>query len=380
MRHRSVLEVDLSLLKKNCLLLKELAGASFFCPMVKADAYGHGAVPVAKALLSCDVRQVGVISASEAWPIRESVEEMDILIFGPLLNLEDLSWILEENLAIVCSNWRDLERISKLNRPARIHLKFDTGFSRLGFDINSAERLYGFLRDNPQIQLEGLASQLISGEELGDENSFSSHQMRKLAGLKKIFSCQNAHILNTSALTALSAHNKTINFGSRPGIGLYGIKPEIFLKSKKAEEKWESLSFFSVSSLKSAVVAVREIAKGSPVSYGGSWKAPCRSQIAVASLGYGDGFLRSFGCVREVLFRGKKQPLAGAVCMDFFMFDVTDCEGGPVQPGEEVVIFGGQGDSFLSPQAQAEAGGTICYELFSRLGPRVERVYKYRQP
>jgi len=376
-KSRSILEVDLKLLQKNCSLLKEWAGDSFFCPMVKADAYGHGVVPVAKALLGCGVKQVGVIDASEAWPIRESVEEMDILIFGPLLNKGDLSWIVEENLAVVCSNWRDLKQLSQLCRPVRIHLKFDTGFSRLGFDLDSAGEICQFLRDNPQVQLEALASQLVSGEELGDEKSFSSHQMRQLDDLKSVFSCQSAHILNTSALTALFAHNRNIKCGARPGIGLYGIKPDIFFEDGEAEERWKKLSFFPVSRLKSGIVAVHQVSKGSPVSYGGIWRASRPSPIAVVSLGCGDGFLRSFGLNREVLFRGKKCPIVGAVCMDFFMIDVTDCEKeGPVQLGEEVVIFGRQENLFLSPQVQAESSGTICYELFSRLGPRVERVYK----
>ena len=379
MKSRAVLEVKLHLLKKNCETLKKLNGDSFFCPMLKADAYGHGAVPVAKALLEDKVKQAGVIGAEEAWPIRELAEDMDILIFGPLLNPEDLSWIVEEKLVIVCSNWLDLKNVSQLKKPSRIHLKFDTGFSRLGFDLSSAGQVCDFLKDNPQIQLEGLATQLIAGEELGDKNSFSFHQLKRFAGLRSYFSCPNFHVFNTSALTASFVHNEKTEFGARPGIGLYGLKPEIFLKDKNAENKWRDLSFFPVSSLKSTIVDIHQIPKGAPVSYGGSWKAGRSSQIAVVSLGYGDGFLRSLGSIREVLFRGTKRPIVGAVCMDFFMVDVTDLDQkgeNPIQLGEEVVIFGQQGDLFLSPQEQAESSGTISYELFSRLGDRVERVYK----
>ena len=375
----SVLEIDLNLLKRNCETLKSLSGHSFFCPMVKADAYGHGAGPVTQALLEIGVQQVGVISVSEAWPIRKLTKELDILIFGPLLNREDQSWAVEEGLVMVCSNWLDLNMLSQLKKPCRIHLKFDTGFSRLGFDLKSAPEISHFLKDNPHIQLEGLATQLISGEDLGDKKSFSSYQIKQFSGLKKIFSCLNFHVLNTSALVASFVHDEKMILGSRPGIGLYGIKPEIFLKDEEAEKRWKSLSLFPVSSLKCGIVAVRHISKGVSVSYGGTWKAPRSSQIAVVSLGYGDGFLRSFGSVREVLFRGKKRPIVGTVCMDFFMIDVTDSDKGrdnPVQLGEEVIIFGRQNDLFLSPQAQAESSGTVPYELFSRLGTRVERVYK----
>ena len=377
MKYRSVLEVDLKLLKKNCNVLKELSGDAFFCPMIKADAYGHGAVPVAQALFEAGVRQVGVISAGEAWSIREMLEDLDILLFGPVLNREDLSWAVEENLVLVCSSWWDLTKLSQLNKPVRVHLKFDSGFSRLGFDLDSAEKLCDFLKDNPQIQLEALATQLVYGEELGNDQSFSCHQIRRFSGLKSIFSCRKTHVFNTSALIASFVHNEKAVFGSRPGIGLYGIKPDIFLKDQKAEEKWNRLSLSPVSCLKSGIVAVRKIPKGNPVSYGACWKASRSSTIATVSLGYGDGFFRDFSCGGEVLFRGKKSPVVGAVCMDFFMIDVTDCDKEKtVELGEEVLVFGEQEGVFLSPRAQAESVGTISYELFSRLGSRIERVYK----
>lgn len=379
MENRAVLEINLNLLKHNCSVLKNLAGDSFFCPMIKADAYGHGAVPVTKTLLEAGVGQVGVISASEAWPIRELVEDMDILVFGPVLNKEDLSWIVEEKLVLVCSNWQDLKSLAQFEKPSRIHLKFDTGFSRLGFYLSSAEKLYNFLKDNPKIQLEGLATQLVSGEELGDKKSFSFYQIKQFATLKQIFPYQKFHVLNTAALMASFVHGDKIVFGARPGIGLYGVKPEIVFKDSEAKKKWKNLSFFPVSSLKSYVVAAHHLKKGDSVSYGGTWKASRPSQIAAVSLGYGDGLLRSFGSSGKVLLRGKERSVVGAVCMDFFMIDVTDLdrEGEiPVQIGEEVVVFGRQGKTFLSPQAQAECAGTISYELFSRLGSRIDRVYK----
>lgn len=376
MKSRAVLEVCLDSLKENCKTLQKLNGDSFFCPMLKADAYAHGAVPVAKILLEEGVKQVGVISASEAWAIRESVEEMDILIFGPLINKEDLSWIVEEKLVVVCSNWLDLKNLSQMKKPCRIHLKFDTGFSRLGFDLNFANKVYDFLKDNPQIQLEGLATQLVLGEELGDSESFSAKQLKRFSSLKKVFSCPHFHVFNTSALIADFSHNGKSNFGSRAGIGLYGIKPKVFFKDQTAENKWKDLSLAPVSSLKSAVVAVHQLSKGDVVSYGALWKADRPSQIAVVSLGFGDGFFRSLGSAREVLFRGKKRAIVGIVCMDFFMIDVTDEKEKAIELGEEVLIFGKQGSMFLSPELQAEASGTISYELFSRLGARVERVYK----
>ena len=338
-----------------------------------------GLFPWYRTLFSTGVKQIGVISASEAWAIREIMEEVDILVFGPVLSEEDLSWIVEEKLVLVCNNWLDLKKLSRYKTVSRIHLKFDIGFSRLGFELSSTRQLYDFLKDNPQIQLEGLAAQLVAGEELGDKKSFSSYQLEQFSELKKIFSCKSFHILNTSALISSFAHGDKIVFGARPGIGLYGVKPEILFKGDKAKKRWKDLLFSPVSSLKSYIVAIHQLEKGDTVSYGGTWRASRLSQIATVSLGYGDGFLRSFGSFREVLLRGRRVPVVGVVCMDFFMVDVTDFhngEGASIKIGEEVIIFGRQGEDFLSPQSQAECMGTISYELFSRLGSRVERIYK----
>jgi len=375
MKHRAVLEVDLDLLKNNCKLLQKMTGDSFFCPMLKADAYGHGAVPIAKTLLAMGVKQVGVITVAEAWAIRESVKGMDILIFSPLLSREDLSWIFEEQLVVVCSQWEDLHNLSKFKKPIRIHLKFNTGFSRLGFPLSEAEEICKFLKDNPQIQLQALATQLIAGEDL---EGVSSQQLIQFKNLKKYFSCSHFHVLNTSALISSFIHRKS-GFGSRPGIGLYGVKPEVSFQNHSAKKSWNQLLFHPVSCLKSYIVALHSLPKGALVSYGGRWEASRSSQIAVVSLGYGDGLFRSVKSQRDVLLRGKKRSIVGTVCMDFFMIDVTDCFDGkqaPLQLGEEVVIFGQQGDHFLSPENQASASGTIVYELFVRLSGRIHRAYK----
>ena len=147
MNSRAVLEINLELLKKNAQLLKSIQPQAFFCPMLKASAYGHGSVPIAKALWDIGVKQVGVLNSEEAWPIKKFLPEMDILIFNPLIPKEDLSWIVEKKLATICSNWTDLKNLARLQKKARIHLKFDTGFSRLGFSISSTQKLLEFFKN-----------------------------------------------------------------------------------------------------------------------------------------------------------------------------------------------------------------------------------------
>ena len=380
MKDRAVLEVDLKLVQSNGRLLKKMAGSGFFCPMVKADAYGHGAGPIVKTLSETGLKQVGVMNLKEAQLIKEYVQNMDILIFDPLLDKREVSWAVRENFILVCSHWLDLKYLAELQAPSRIHLKFDTGFSRLGFPLSSAEKLADFLKNQPQIQLEGLLTQLVSSEEIADKKSFSFSQIQQFLKLKKMFSCSYFHALNTAGLISQFIQGELSDLGARPGIALYGLKPKVFFKNQKAEHSWNDLSFSLVSRLKSYIVDLHHLKPGDGVSYGAFWKAKQPSQIATVSLGYGDGFLRAFGSKRTVLFRGKERPVVGTVCMDFMMLDLTedfkDSSSPPVQIGEEVVLFGKQKEAFLCPQKQAERSGSIAYELFSRLGPRVKRVYK----
>ncbi|MCY4513099.1 MAG: alanine racemase [Bdellovibrionales bacterium] len=372
----AILEINLKALKENCSILKKLSGANFFCPMVKTQGYGHGIVPVTQALFAVGVEQVGVVAVSEARALRKALPNtLDILVFGPVLNKEDLDWLYENKCVLVANNWKDLEYWSKKG-PSRIHVKFDTGFSRLGFHISEAEILKTFFIKHPHIRAEGLCSQLLSGEELGQETSASYRQMERMEHLISLFSFKANHLFNTAALLSSVCYGGKMNFGSRPGIGLYGIKPKIIFTGIEREKKWKEISLKPTSSLKSRIVGVHKLEKGEAVSYEGTWKAGRSSIIVVVSLGYGDGFPRALSSPQgSVLFRGKIVPVAGRVCMDFFMVDVTDVGGSFPILGEEVVIFGTQEAMTLSPEEQAEKASTVSHELFVRLGDRVKRHY-----
>lgn len=372
---RSVLEVYPSLIKSNCLLLKSFCREQFFCPMVKDNAYGHGAIPITQTLREAGVKQVGVINVTEAWQIREFVTDPpDILIFGPILNKEDWKWISREKKCIpVINNPLDLEQAKDLKIHLKIHLKFDTGFTRLGFAPEEAEKVKSFLNEAPLLQVEGICTQLLNGKEALQKESLK--QTKTLNDLKLLFSAPLTHSLNTEALISQALHKGKASDGARPGIGLYGIKPAITFQNEKMEGKWENLSLKNVSTLKSYIVNIHHLKKGGKVSYSGTWQATKDSTIATMSLGYGDGFSRSFSNKGKVLYRGKHCPLVGRVCMDFFMIDITDFSEPPPHIGEEVVIFGNQQKSFLSVTEQAACIDTIPYEIFTSLGERITRTY-----
>ena len=371
MSFRSLFETHLGLVKQNAQILRRMTRKAFFCPMLKANAYGHGAGPVAKALQAEGVQQAGALSLEEALDLKKSAPSLRVLIFGPLLSKEEMFQAVREPFIPVCGNWEELALLSSLKKPARIHLKWDTGFSRLGFPLKEKEKLYDFLKARPYIQLKGMATQILSNEELGDPKSPSFRQLSLFNSLKALFPKIPLHALNTAGLFAFEPHSNRA-LGARPGIGLYGIQPQI----PSSKEGAKKLKLKPVSCLKTSVVSVRQLKKGDRVSYGGLWRAKKNSCIATLALGYGDGFLRGQRSVKELLFRGRRRRVVGKICMDFMMLDVTqDNQKNPVKIGEEAVLFGWQKQAFLPPEEQALACGATVYELFSQWTKRVQRSY-----
>lgn len=376
LHYRGTLEVNLDFLKSNLNTLRSLSSSRFFCPMIKAEAYGHGSVPITKVLRACKVKQVGVITLLEAKKIRENVGgDFDILIFGSLLNDKDQDEVIKNKFIPVLNQWSDLEGFCKKKQGLRIHIKFDTGFSRLGFSISDAEKVKAFLEKAPFLKLEGIGTQLLEGKDIINSNSDSSLQIKKLKELQTLFLAQYVHVFNTDALIA-SFVNETDNaLGARPGIGLYGIKSSLDQLSSDEKRKWDSISLLPTTSLKSYVANVRELDKGDKVSYSGTWKAQKKSIIATIPLGYADFFSRSWEGA-EVLLRGKRVSVVGRVCMDFFMIDVTSLHTAhPIQLKEEVVIFGKQEEAFISLEEHAHHMNTITHELFVGFGHRIKRSY-----
>ena len=274
----------------------------------------------------------------------------------------------------VISNWQDLKQASEQKR-ARIHLKFDTGFSRLGLHPEKdIQELKQFLDQRPHIQCEGLASQLVSGENLQDKASTSSQQARDFSAfVKKYFPNLPGHMLNTPGFFSQNEKESWfLDLGFRPGIGLYGFRPCKNFHSKT----WQDASLQPASCLKSYVAGVRCVEPGDVASYGGKWRASKPSIIATVSMGYGQGLMRSFN-KGQVLFSGKLAPVVGDICMDFFMIDVSKQvqDISKVKLGAEVVIFGKQQAQTLTLEDQADVMGTIPYEVLVRLSSSVTRKY-----
>ena len=373
-------------LGENIQMLSELTGkGSFFCPMIKADGYGHGALAVAKKVQSIGIKKAGVVSVEEALQLKELSKDMEIYVFGPF-DKSQVNAIDTYGFIPVIGQWENLRDLSfSKKKEICFHIKFNLGMNRLGFAPSEAPALIKHIQNSPSLKLTGICSRLSEGEAVGWEEKHSQ-TIRKTILFKKIcdqfgnsFSTSDLqfHLLGSAGWWALWSHSRLDSkLGFRPGICLYGVKPPLLFASQAAKKKYKSIQLKNVFCLKSFVVQSHFLSAGQTVSYGGTWRAKKKSLLAVVSMGYADGLPYNLSNKAEVLFRGKRVPIAGRVCMDFFMIDVTGVwNKQTVKKGEEIVIFGFQGDSFISIEEQAKKADSIPYELLTRIGHRVHRMY-----
>ncbi len=390
------LEVNLCTLSHNVRLLSRLVkegGGGFFCPVIKSNGYGHGMIEVAQTLYQAGVKKLAVSSFEEALQLKKISKNVEIYIFGPYRK-EQVSFVHSHNFIPVVSNWDNLNfliaRVLTNKKPIRFHLKFNTGMNRLGFHPHEVSQVVDVIKKHPLLKLEGLASHLSCGESLMIQNDLSQKAPQPIVIFKKLIlyvqkkypqQKLHTHLLNSAGWFALWSHGQLDPvLGFRPGISLYGIKPAIKCVDKKATKKYHTLSLQAVSCLKAFVVHSLNVATGESVSYEGQWVACRDSVIAVVAMGYADGVpFRLFPA--EVLLRGQRVAIAGRICMNFFMIDVTDVlhktfkEQGDIKQGEEVVIFGSQKKAVISLLEQAKKAGTICYDLLTQLNNRVNTHY-----
>ena len=409
---RACLEVDLKAFKKNMEILSGLPERKcFFCPMIKANGYGHGARDLAKTIQSMGFKKMGVISVEEALELKSVSKNMEIYIFGPFFP-NQIDVIGENQFIPVVGQWEDLKSLGDHfpKKEIPFHIKINMGMNRLGFSLYEVSALMNYIQNTPHLKLTGVSSHLQEGEKAGMEEHKTAEEESK--GIKPVSSKKQEtllkkeknntsqqidqfksvcdefrtcfptnnlefHLLNSTGGWAVWSHSLWDSYlGFRPGISLYGIKPEVFFYSEEAKKKYHSVKLRPVCRLKSFVVQSRVLSAGQSVSYRKTWTARKKTVLAVVSMGYADGFPYQLSNKAEVLFRGKKVPVIGRVCMDFFMIDVTAVlEETEIRKGEEVVIFGSQENLFISLEEQAEKAGSIPYEILTGLGNRVRRIY-----
>jgi alanine racemase len=338
--------------------------------VIKADGYGHGAVEIADTLLQNGADRLAVATLSEALELRKVYKTIPILVLGytPETSAEDV--ILHDIIQTIYG-LEQAEAFSKtadaLNRELKIHIKIDTGMSRLGLqpDITTVEIVKKIIH-MPKIILEGIFTHFAVADEL--DKTFTYEQYEKFMDLCRRLEEQGVsipikHVSNSAAIIDLPDMNLDM---VRAGIMLYGLYPS-------DEVNKEEIKLKQVMSLKVKISHLKELEAGRGISYGLKYVTRKNEKIATLPIGYADGFTRMLTGKAEVIVKGHRVPVVGRICMDQCMIDVSDIKD--VSRGDEVILFGGEGDDFIAIDEVANKLGTINYEIVCMMGKRIPRVY-----
>jgi alanine racemase len=360
----AVAEINLSALRHNLAVVGRIAGKRPVIAVVKADAYGHGAVEVSKRLLSEGVSALAVAFSGEGRALREQGISAKIIV---LFDRTEISDYFQYGLTPVIQDLKTADEFSKeaRRRGVRIpvHLKVDTGMGRIGIRPEHAVAAALEISEKEGIEIEGLMSH-FSEADLSDR-SYAGIQLKLFNDIRKDISQKigrtiTAHMGNSAAVLSLK---EALFDAVRPGIILYGCSPF-------AGEDFGCLPLMRI---KTKVLAVRCLPAGCPVSYGRTFVTERASKIAVLPVGYADGYDRLFSNNAEVIIRGVRAPVVGRVCMDVTMADVTGIEG--VSEGDEVVLLGRQGNENITAEELASRIRTIPYDIVTSLGSRSRKEY-----
>jgi len=363
-------EVDLDKLAHNMREIRRVAKSENIIAVVKADAYGHGAIDVAPVLLENGANRLAVAVISEAVELRRSGIECPIMILGftpPNLIDELLKYDIEQ--AVYSYEFAiELSKMAqKKNKMAKIHIVVDTGMGRIGYLPNdeSAQEVYNISR-LPNIIIEGMFCHFSTADE--KDKSYTNGQVKKYNDFyeklkEKKVNINIRHVANSAAIIDLpETHYEAV----RPGIILYGYYPS-------EEVNKENIDLIPVMTLKTNIVHIKKLPPGESVSYGRKFTTERESVIATLPVGYADGYTRLLYQKGKVILKGKFAPVIGRICMDQCMIDITDIEG--VKIGDEVILMGEDENKKFTADTIAELIGTINYEVVCMIGKRVPRVY-----
>ncbi len=357
-------EINLENIKFNVGLIKKFVGRYVdILAVVKADAYGHGAVKVAQTLEKSAVRIFGVATIEEGIELRLAGIKKDILILGSTYPFENFSEIIKHELIPTIASISGIESFNKFakykNRKLPFHLKIDTGMARLGISPKTFVSLIEKIKNLKSIYIDGIYSHLACAVE---NKNFTEKQTESFKKLCEKFSVCYKHLAASAAIVKYkSSHFNLV----RPGLLIYGLKPY--------ENSEKILPIKPALSLKTKIIYLKTVPKNTSISYCRTYRTKRISKIATIPLGYADGFLRCNSNIGEVLINGRRAPVVGRVCMDMTMIDVTDIKN--VSVGDEAVIIGSQGKEKISAENVAKRCNTINYEVVTSISKRVPRVY-----
>ena len=363
---RALARVDTVAVERNCALLKQALRGAELCAVVKADGYGHGAAACAAAAVAGGATWLAVATAAEAADLRRDGIGERVLVMGALTPAE-LELALQADADVVA--WReDFARaaaaLATPDRPARLHVKLDTGMGRLGTpDPAEALRVAALADATDTLVPAGLMTHFATADE--PESLFLDEQLSRFTPLVAEFRGLYPGCVVHAANSAATLRSRDAHFDmARCGIAVYGLDP--FGHDAAAQGLEPAMS------LHSYVADVKQVRAGDTVGYGRTWPAPATTCVGVLPIGYGDGYRRGLSNAAEVLVDGRRRPVVGTVSMDNITVDLgldTD-----VAPGAAAVLIGAQGDERVTAEELARILGTINYEVTCGISARVPRV------
>ncbi len=357
-------EIDLTALRQNVGILRQQASPAELAAVVKADAYGHGAIPIARAAIEAGASRLCVFTVNEAVELRQAGIDADIICLGPVLEADPPS-IASFDIAAVADSKETAARLSDAAQDAdadiRVHLNLDAGMHRFGRPPDDAKALAEAVHSRQRLTLEAVFTHF--------PNAGSPERTETLDAFRRFQRAADriaAPLRHAAASAATFNHPETALDFVRAGIALYGMDPAPELDHPMAGQLRPVLSW------RSRLLSVRRVRRGESVSYGWLWTAEHDSRIGVIGSGYADGLRRALSPGGELLVAGQRAPIRGAICMDTTMIDLTDIPQANV--GDIVTIIGHDGQDSISAWDLARRLGTIPYEILTSIAARVPRI------
>ena len=359
--------VDLDAISYNVAQIEAKANGALVLYILKANAYGHGVIRIARHLQSLGAKYFGVAYLEEGVLLREHGIKVPILIMGGIVG-EQIPTFIEYNLTITASSVDKLRQIDqtarKLGKRAIAHLKIDTGMERIGMHYYSADSLLRASLEVTSTHIEGIYTHYAQADIPDDD--YTLLQQKRFDQVLSFYKHQNLprpliHASNSGGLLKSSVQQYDM---VRSGILLYGVYPHASYKNLitvKPALTW-----------KTRVVFFKVVKPGHPVSYGGHYSTDHNTRIVTLPVGYGDGYMRSMSGKASVLIRGYKYPQVGSICMDQMMIDIGS---GTAYNDDEVILVGRQDEQEITVEDLATWAGTIPYEILTNINTRVPRVY-----
>ncbi len=359
-------EIDLGRIAGNYRSIQDHVGKANVMAVLKANAYGHGLVPVAKALEAAGAHMIGLAYLEEGIRLRRAGITLPILVLGGILGRQIPSY-LEHDLTLTASSVDKLKAINeaaaRLGVRANVHLKIDTGMERIGVHWYSAAPLLEASLACDSVDVQGIFSHFANADAF--DLSHAKTQLERFLNVTRFYEKRGLpmpmrHMANSGAVLQLPEANLDM---VRPGVLLFGVHP--------SPEVARTVAVLPALTWKSRVVYFKVLQPHHPVGYGSTWQSEKLTRVVTVPVGYGDGYMRAMSGSAQVVIHGQRYPVVGRVCMDQVVVDIG---WDSAYNGDEVVLLGGD-EVPISAQEMADWAGTIAYEILTNINTRVPRVY-----